>query len=139
MTTRGRCLCGGVTFSYEGPELWRGYCHCESCRRNTASPATAFLGVPADKAALQGEGLAVYVSSPGVKRSFCKRCGTPMAFESEREPGEIHFYAATLEHPEAYAPDFHVHVGERLPWFEISDDLPRYRAGSTGPEIGEED
>lgn len=137
-TTRGRCLCGGVTFEYEGPELWRGYCHCESCRRNTASPVTAFLGVPADKARLEGETLAVFRSSPGVRRSFCNRCGTPMAYESENDPGEMHFYAACLESPADYAPQFHVHVGERLPWFEVTDDLPRYRAGSSGPEVEEE-
>ena len=60
-----------------------------------------------------------------------------MAYESEREPGEIHFYAATLDAPEAYAPDFHVHAGERLDWFEVADELPRYRAGSEGPEVSE--
>jgi hypothetical protein len=136
--TSGRCLCGGVTFAYEGPELWRGYCHCGSCRRNTASPVTAFLGVPADKARLEGETLAVYVSSPGVRRSFCSRCGTPMAYESENEPGEIHFYAATLDAPQDYVPAFHVHVGEKLPWFEVADDLPRHRASSTGPKIEED-
>lgn len=138
MTTRGRCLCGGVTFAYEGKALWQGYCHCESCRRNTAAPVTAFLGVAADRARLEGESLAVYESSAGVRRSFCKRCGTPMAYESEREPGEIHFYAAGLDNPGDYAPQFHVHAGERLPWFDTDDALPRYQEGSSGPKLEEE-
>lgn len=128
--TRGRCLCGGVTFEYSGGELWRGYCHCESCRRNTGSPVTAFLGVAAEQARLAGETLAVYESSPGVRRSFCSRCGSPMAYESDREPGEIHFYAASLDRPEDYSPDFHVHTGERLPWFDVADGLPRHPRGS---------
>jgi len=42
----GRCLCGKVNWRYAGPENWRGHCHCGSCRRNTASPFTTFMGVP---------------------------------------------------------------------------------------------
>ena len=43
--TKGRCLCGRVSFEYHGPEIWRGHCHCESCRRNTSSPFTTWFGV----------------------------------------------------------------------------------------------
>lgn len=130
-TKRGRCLCGAVTFEYEGPENWRGHCHCESCRRNTASPMTTFMGVPRAAVRFGGETLAVYESSPGVRRSFCGRCGTPMAYETDKLPHEIHFYAANLEHPEDFKPAFHVHYAEHLPWLEVADDLPRYPHGST--------
>jgi hypothetical protein len=54
-----------------------------------------------------------------------------MAFESDRFPNEIHLYAASLEHPEDYRPDFHVHYGEHLPWFDTADDLPRHKRGSS--------
>lgn len=128
---RGRCLCGAVTFDYEGPENWRGYCHCESCRRNTSSPVTTFFGVPRDACRFGGDTLAVYQSSPGVRRSFCRRCGTPMAYETDKLPDEIHFYAASLEAPANFTPDFHVFYSERLPWFEVADDLPRHPRGST--------
>lgn len=42
---RGDCLCGHPAFEYEGEPNWQGWCHCESCRRQTASLATAYLGV----------------------------------------------------------------------------------------------
>jgi len=131
-TRRGHCLCGAVTFEYQGTENWRAYCHCESCRRCTASPVTAFLGVPLEAFRFTGEAPSVYESSPGVQRLFCGRCGSPMAYRADRYPGEIHLYAATLDDPENYAPQCHVHDAERLPWFDVRDDLKRFAASGGG-------
>ncbi len=122
----GRCLCGNIRFEYSGPELWRGHCHCESCRRATSSPFTTWFGVKRDACRFTGAEPGVYRSSPGVRRLFCSTCGTPMACESERWPGEIHLYAASLDDPTGFAPQFHVYVSEKLPWIELADDLPRY-------------
>jgi hypothetical protein len=124
--TRGHCLCGRVSFEYEGPENWRGHCHCESCRRNTASPFTTWFGVPRSACRFTGEEPRAYHSSPGVRRLFCGTCGTPMAFESARWPDEIHFYAASLDNPRNFAPQFHVHCAEQLPWIQLDDGLPRF-------------
>ena len=135
--TRGRCLCGQVTFEYEGPENWSGHCHCESCRRNTSSPFTSFFGVPRTAYRFTGEAPAVYESSPGVRRHFCRRCGTPIAYDADDYPDEIHFYAASLEHPEDFVPQFHVHYAEHLPWVELSDALPRYARGTVDPLAGD--
>ncbi|MEX0923469.1 MAG: GFA family protein [Rhodovibrionaceae bacterium] len=139
MTTRGRCLCGGVAFAYEGAPLWQGYCHCESCRRATGSPVAAFIGVDSAGARIGGETLAVHDSSPGVRRSFCRRCGTPLAYQADRFPGELHFYAAGLERPQDFVPQFHVFYEERLPWFDLDDGLPRYRKGSDGAKMGKDE
>ncbi|MCP5368543.1 MAG: GFA family protein [Hyphomicrobiales bacterium] len=123
---RGRCLCGAVTYECTGPDNWRAHCHCESCRRNTSSPVTTFFGVPRENFRFTGAAPAVYESSPGVRRLFCARCGTPMAYEADRVADEIHLYAASLENPEDFEPEFHVHVAEKLPWIDLADDLPRY-------------
>src|SRR3546814_18613418 len=89
MTTRGRFLCGEVTYECDVAENWRAYCHCESCRRNTSSPVTAFFGVSRSAFRFTGKAPAVYASSPGVRRLFCGRCGSPMAYETDRRPQEI--------------------------------------------------
>ncbi len=122
----GRCLCGAVTYAYEGQELWRGHCHCESCRRATASAFTTFMGVARETFRYTGRPPKVFRSSPGVARSFCDTCGTPIAYESEAFPGEIHLYAATLLDSSDFRPDFHVHHAEKVPWVELDDDLPRH-------------
>ncbi|MEQ9643033.1 MAG: GFA family protein [Alphaproteobacteria bacterium] len=131
----GHCLCGDVRYAADAPVLWQGYCHCESCRRSTASPVAAFLGVAAKDCRFPGSAPVAYASSPGVRRYFCGRCGTPIAYESEAFPGELHFYAATLNDPSGYAPTFHVHAGERLPWFDTADELPRFRLGTSGEKL----
>ncbi len=121
----GRCLCGGVRFAYEGPEAWRAHCHCESCRRQTASPFTTFMGVPDGAWRWTSERPAVYVSSPGVRRYFCAVCGTPVAYEAERFEGEIHFYASLLDDHSGFTPEGHVHWDERVPWIDLADTLPK--------------
>lgn len=121
----GHCLCDRVTFAYDGPENWRAHCHCESCRRQTASPFTTFMGVPNGAWRWTGAAPKVCHSSPGVRRLFCGTCGAPVAFQADRYPDEIHFYAALFDAAADFAPQGHVHWEERLPWVELADHLPK--------------
>jgi hypothetical protein len=121
----GRCLCGAVTFRGTEPPLWQAHCHCESCRRATASPFTSFLGLQDGTWNWTGAAPRTYQSSPGTFRDFCPTCGTQMAYHSDRIPGERHFYAATLDDPSEFTPTAHDHADEMLPWLHLADDLPR--------------
>ncbi|WP_119166875.1 GFA family protein [Algihabitans albus] len=125
----GRCLCGAVRFAYSGSEIWCGHCHCESCRRATSSLMTTFVGLPRSAVTFSGAAPRVYLSSPGVRRLFCGTCGSPLAYQSDRWPDEIHLYAASLSGPEEVTPQFHAHFQEHLPWLELADPLP-HNAGS---------
>ena len=124
----GRCLCGSVRYAFDGPPNWQAHCHCESCRRATAAPFASFFGVARDRMRWTGNAPATYASSPGVTRSFCATCGTPMAYLTDQRPDEIDLYAATLTDPAAYCATQHVHWNERLPWLALADDLPKLRA-----------
>jgi len=73
-----------------------------------------------------------FASSPGVQRGFCENCGSPLTYQAERMPDEIHLYAASLLDPANARPTRHVFVAEQLPWFEVQDELPRYAATSRG-------
>lgn len=125
MTFTGRCLCRSVTYEFDGDPGWTGYCHCESCRRNTSSPTTVFMEVAADRFRWTGKTPAVYESTPGARRLFCAECGTPIAFAADWYPGMIHLYAVSLDDPSLAKPEEHVHFEERLPWFDVVDTLPR--------------
>ena len=129
-----RCLCGDVTWQAEGPVTWACHCHCESCRRATAAPMTTFIGLRLSGFHWTGTPPATYASSPGVERSFCGTCGTPMAFQAAWYEGEIHTYAATLDDPGRFSPEFHVHYDEKLPWLHLSDGLPKYPANYTAAD-----
>ena len=123
----GRCLCGAVTYTFDGPPNWQAHCHCESCRRNCSAPFTSYLGIDHGKWRWTGAMPATYASSPGVRRQFCATCGTPMAFEGADWAHEIHFYAASLTDPAAFHPTAHVNWNEHPPWVMPDDGLKRMR------------
>lgn len=75
-----------------------------------------------------GSPASIYESNPGVRRHFCATCGTPIAYQSDRYPGETHFYVAALEHSTGFEPKGHVNFAEHLDWFDVRDDLPRKAA-----------
>lgn len=125
----GRCLCRAIAFEVDAEPLHVVHCHCESCRRTCSAPVACFLIVrQADFRYTRGTPKS-FASSPGVRRSFCGDCGTPLAYETDRRPDQIDLYVCSLDDPAAIAPQAHVYAVEQLPWFEIHDELPRY-AGS---------
>jgi len=68
---------------------------------------------------------AVYRSSPGVERRFCRDCGSPLTYEGERWPDQTHIMVCSLDDPVALQPTAHVHTDEQLTWLHLADGLPR--------------
>lgn len=130
----GRCLCGNLQFEVHGRRLWVAHCHCDSCRRNTGSAVATFVGYTKEQLTYTRGERRIYRSSPGVQRGFCADCGTPMTYESDRCPDEVHLYISTLDEPGEFRPQLHVFVAERIPWMELEDDLPRYEGLTEGSE-----
>ena len=94
---------------------------------------TTWFSVPVGNYRWSGREPSTFMSSPGARRMFCPACGTPMAYEHDRYPGETHFYVASMENPAAFVPQFHVFYAEKLPWVMIADDLPKHAGtGSDG-------
>ena len=124
----GGCLCGALRYEFEAPPKWVGYCHCQSCRRNTGAPVAAFVGLLRGKFRYVKGTPVRFESSPQTWRSFCGQCGSPITYESSRWADEVHVNMGTLDAPGDFAPTFHVHVAERVSWFETADSLPRYPA-----------
>lgn len=123
-------MCGAVRYRAEGPPMTALYCHCRSCRRHTGAPVVALAGYRRAQIAYTAGAPRVFASSPGVGRAFCGDCGTPLTWEGDggEEGPLVEILIGTMDRPEAFAPGLHIHHGERLPWFETADSLPRYRA-----------
>ena len=66
----------------------------------------------------------IFRSSPGVERSFCDNCGTPISFRSEKMSGVMHLYVAAMEKPDEFEPTLHVAHEEKLSWLKLADNLP---------------
>jgi hypothetical protein len=65
-------------------------------------------------------------SSPGVERSFCGDCGTPLTYRRDDLPEEIDVTVASLDDPSRIVPVDHTWTRHRLPWVVIRDGLPCY-------------
>ncbi len=121
----GRCLCGDVRFAVAGAMRGRNHCHCDSCRRATSSPFTTWFTVARADLRWTGSAPRAFASTPGVTRRFCGRCGSPLSYETAKRPDQVDLYAASLDDPSGFAPEFHSHWDERLPWVALADNLPR--------------
>jgi hypothetical protein len=109
------------------------YCHCESCRRAAGAPVQAILLFYAGGIRFTKGEPKRYESSPAVFRGHCDVCGTPISWEGLwHDKPIIETYVATLDDPELCPPDRHAFTDERLSWFDVADDLPRW--SGTSPE-----
>jgi hypothetical protein len=134
---KGRCLCGAVTIELTPPTELCAHCHCESCRRAHAAAFVTWTAV-ADRRfqVTRGEELVTrHESSPGTFRCFCRCCGTAVFCyytaanrEFASSAGQTYVPVAVLDDPLDRQPTAHVSFEEKVPWLDVADALPRFRA-----------
>lgn len=124
----GGCLCGAVRYEASGQPFAVSHCHCRTCRKHNGAPVVTLAGYSVDQVRFSGTARSFYASSPGVARAFCANCGTPLTWEGDAgELGRIlEIHISTFDNPEALAPTAHAFYPERISWFDIADDLPRF-------------
>ncbi len=118
-THKGRCRCGAVAFEVTGPPKWTANCHCADCRKSTGAAFASFAGYEWKNVAF-AKPADTYPSSPGVKRHFCAKCGSPIAYEGERWPGEIHFFVGAFDEPDLFPPEKDGNLDEKLAWVHVN-------------------
>ena len=70
---------------------------------------------------------ALYESSPGIARGFCRDCGSSLTFEGPHKGRRlVEFHISTLDDPDQFPPHEHTHHGERISWLHLADELPKY-------------
>ncbi len=121
-------MCGAVRYEATGTSFGVGHCHCRSCRKHNGAAVVTLAGFTVDQVTFSGDERNIYRSSPGVGRAFCGKCGTPLTWEGDGgELGPIiEFHISTFDNPDVLVPTDHAFDDERIPWFDISDSLPRY-------------
>src|SRR3990172_12198010 len=84
----GRCACGALRYQIDAAPLAMYHCHCGQCRRASGSAFATNILVKSESFELTaGEAaLASFESSPGKRRYFCSRCGSPIFSESAATP-----------------------------------------------------
>lgn len=122
----GGCFCGALRYRFVGV-FDAGYCHCSICRRTTGAPVIAWVNTPRrDFTWLAGTPRSMR-SSEHFERLFCPTCGTIMltrAIDPDRWP-YVSIHHGTIDEGAVIHPTIHICCDDRLPWFDIDDDLPR--------------
>ena len=113
----GGCLCGAVRYQSSARELYPPtLCHCRSCQRAAGAHAVAWLTLPADSLRYLAARPSHVESSPGVRREFCGRCGSPLTYRNAQRPGEIDLTLCTLDDANAVAPLDHIWTEDAVHW-----------------------
>lgn len=126
----GSCLCGSVRYEIRGPLGRASNCYCSMCRKAHGAAFGTYARVQrSDFRLLSGEdAIASYASTPGVTRTFCRRCGSTLQFVSADRPASFALALGTLDDDPGVRPEAHIFVGSKAPWVEIADDLPQLKA-----------
>ncbi len=128
----GHCECKRVSFEADCEISDFSHCHCSQCRRLHGAAYATFAGVDTDKFRyLSGEeDTRVYFSSASHERVFCGNCGSNILVRLKSYPDILYLSMGAVDGnpdlPEAY----HIFVGSKAPWHEISDHLVQYEEDS---------
>ena len=130
MKITGRCYCGATSITSESAPTAVALCHCVDCRRITSAPVAAFAAfAETDIHFAPDEGQSVEVNE-GVRRSFCRSCGTTLTGRYDYLPGTVYVGLGLLDQADELEPTVHSHEGQRLRWLHIDDSLPRFVASA---------
>jgi hypothetical protein len=129
---KGHCYCGAVRFEASGEPDWISHCHCESCRRHSASAMATFVGYKPDQVIFTADQPVSHVADEAVKRSFCGKCGSPISYESPRWTDQIHLYLGVFDEPGKFEPKDHVYCEEKIGWLKFDDGLPCHNGSGDG-------
>ena len=121
-----------MRYEVDGPLTDVGNCHCSMCRRFHGAAFASYAKVSAKAFRwLTGEELlAVHESSPGIGWAFCRVCGSSLGLPSR---GKLSGLAlGTLDKDPGVRPTYHMFVGSKAAWHDITDTLPQYEAWPPG-------
>lgn len=125
---KGRCLCGGVRYDYDGEINEISLCHCSQCRQVTGSAFIAVSPVESDKFKITAgeELLREYRTIPIKARVFCGQCGSPLYSARDDMLQVKRLRTGTIKTPFACDNVYHIFVNSKAAWYEITDGHPQY-------------
>lgn len=119
------CLCGDVTWETDGPFELMHHCHCGRCRKAHGVGFATLVAVPADRFQMRGAERAVaWESSPGLRRSFCGRCGSVVP--GHANDGRVFVPCGNFDGDPGAPILAHIFAASKAPWYEIPDEVPRF-------------
>ncbi len=128
MTMQGGCLCGAIRYEVDGALSDISNCHCSMCRRFHGAAYSTYGKVNAGQFRwLKGQDrLSVYETTPGIGWAFCRSCGSSLGIPNGDALGSVTL--GTLDEDPGDRPTYHMFVGSKAAWHDITDALPQFDA-----------
>jgi len=121
------CECRAVRFEVDSDIEDFSHCHCSQCRRLHGAAYATFAGVKRSsmKYTSGEDKVTRYDSSDTHQRFFCSICGSTVGTTLDDEPDMIYLSMSIIDSDPPRPPAYHIFVGSKAPWHEITDDAPQ--------------
>ncbi len=121
-TYSGGCQCGAVRFRVEGALGDASVCHCRMCQKAFGAFYAPLVSVRGARLEWTRGRPSYFRSSNHVKRGFCNKCGTPLAFTA---PDGTALAIGAFDHPEEIVPSIQWGTEAKLPYVDAIARLPQ--------------
>ena len=126
--TGGSCLCGTVTFEYDGEPAAMVNCHCSRCRRamSAAHATMVMVGHEAFRW-LSGAENVVNYKMPEAKvkgTAFCRTCGSQVP--RRRDPENMQIPAGSLDDDPKARARANIFTASKAAWSVVDPSLPSF-------------
>ena len=147
------CACGAVRLEIDVPAVWAWHDHSAASRQAQGGAYATWVGSWKSRfRILQGEADITRWEDPERKtiRSFCARCGTPLAYERARAPNIVNIPRGIFRSRTGREPRYHMYLDQQADWTWTGEALaplkgypgvmrerPRKKARTLEPPIDE--
>ena len=129
-TSEGGCLCGAIRYRITGEPVATTLCHCRTCRRASGAPTVAWAVFRSGDVVFVAGAPTRFRSSPGIARTFCGKCGTPLTYQRESATGTIDITTATLDDPDKFAPACEIWIAHKISWETLNESILSHSGSS---------
>lgn len=133
---QGSCLCGSVRVALTGEPTDVTLCHCTTCQKNGGGAFMAAVGGRRDQVRIDDRAgtLAYWRTGPETRRSFCRRCGTPVGFhQDDPQRDRITVWRSLFDDPTGLEPTGQIWTDSRPDWVCRVEALPGHPKGARLP------
>jgi hypothetical protein len=124
----GRCLCGKVSYKYNGVIEEIAMCHCSQCRKAQGGAFATNSPVKTDKLEFTGtEFIKEFQTSDLKVRAFCSNCGSPLYSARSDMPEIRRLRMGSIDTDFTGDSRYHIYTDSKASWYEIVDNHPQYK------------
>lgn len=128
---KGSCLCGKVSYTYQGDIQEIALCHCSQCRKAQGGAFATNSPVETKKLTFSGSEFIKEFQSNDIKvRAFCSNCGSPLYSARSDLPQVKRLRMGTIETEFTCDYKYHIYTDSKASWHDITDQYQKFTEGN---------